>query len=273
LFQPKTSKQQLGSFAGFGLLTGLVILFFFSMGLSKRPIYLLPVLPPLAIALGCQVRAIICSKNEGLFWKTLLTPVSNGAFNFLGILLLAGFGVSFAGMFRGIFKPGTGFTLGFIFLTGLCIWIILKAGKPERKLSFAITAGALFLTLYAGIREILPAYNHIFSLRGHLRAHLKAEKQLPTLVVCYPHLWDSAPFYLPDAEVVSFSRNEKSLLLKFLNERPNTLLLIKSGKDRKELVQELPEHLEFYAGVQPGTVTVGWVRKKSSDELIGKLVP
>ena len=273
LFQPKTSKQYLGSFAGFGLLTGLVILTFFSMGLSKRPIYLLPVLPMLAIALGCQVRAVLCSNAEGLFWKTLLAPVSNGAFNFLGVLLLAGFGVSFAGMFRGIFKPGTGFILGFIFLTALCFWVMLKAGKPERKLSFLITAGVLFLTLYVGIREILPAYNHIFSLRGHLRAHLKAEKQMPSLVVCYPHLWDSAPFYLPDAEVVSFSRNEKPLLMKFLNERPNTLLLIKSGKDRKELVQELPDHLEFYAGVQPGTVTVGWVRKKSAEDLLGNLVP
>jgi len=123
------------------------------------------------------------------------------------------------------------------------------------------------------IREILPAYNHIFSLRGHLRAHLKSEQKKPSLVVCYPHLWDSAPFYLPDAKIVSFSRNERSMLIKFLNERPNTLVLIKSGRDRNELVQELPNHLEFYAGVQPGTVTVGWVRKKSEDTLLGNLIP
>jgi dolichol-phosphate mannosyltransferase len=273
LFQKKTGQQTLGSFGGFGLMTGLMILFFYSIGVCKRPIYLLPVLPPLAIALGCQVRVLLSSPEGILRWQTLLTPTSKGAFNFLGIILLAGFGVAFAGMFRGIFKPSTGFILGFVFLTALCIWIILKAGNPDRKISFAISGVLLFMTLYVGIREILPAYNHIFSLRGHLRAHLKSEQKKPSLVVCYPHLWDSAPFYLPDAKIVSFSRNERSMLIKFLNERPNTLVLIKSGRDRNELVQELPNHLEFYAGVQPGTVTVGWVRKKSEDTLLGNLIP
>jgi len=271
--KPNSNKQSMGSFAGFGLIAGVVIFTFFSIGGSKRPIYLLPVLPPLAIILGCQVMALVTQKREKIVWQSILIPGTEGSFNFLGIILLIGLGISFAGIFRGLLKPDTGFLLGFLFLTSLCIWVIVKAALPDKKMSFAVTGAFLFLTLYLGVSELLPAYNQLFSIRGQLRAHLKFEKKKPSLVVCYPHLWDSAPFYLPETEVISFSRSEKSQMILFLNQRPNTLLLIKSGKDRKELVQELPQHLEFITDAQQGTVTVGWIRKKSDEHLQGNLVP
>lgn len=270
---PQANKQSMGSFAGFGLIAGVVIFTFFSIGGSKRPIYLLPVLPPLAIVLGCQVMAILIPQKGKSIWQSLLISGTQGSFNFLGIILLIGLGVSFAGIFRGLLKPETGFLLGFLFLTALCIWLLLKAALPDKKMSFAITGTFLFLTLYMGVSELLPAYNNLFSFRGQLRSHLKSEKQKPSLVVCYPHLWDSAPFYLPEAEVVSFTRNEKSQMIQFFNQRPNTLLLVKSGKDRKELVLELPQHLEFKADGQMGTITVGWVKKKSVEHLQGNLIP
>jgi hypothetical protein len=48
-----------------------------------------------------------------------------------------------------------------------------------------------------------------------------------------------------------------------LKARPDTLLLVKSGKVKDELLKELPASVEFVTRGKPGAVTVGWVRQRT----------
>jgi hypothetical protein len=48
-----------------------------------------------------------------------------------------------------------------------------------------------------------------------------------------------------------------------LKRQPDTLLLVKSGKVKDELLKEMPASVEFVTHGKPGAVTVGRIRQRT----------
>ena len=117
--------------------------------------------------------------------------------------------------------------------------------------------------LFVGIEQLLPAYNQQFALRFELAAEAnRAPRQSKLSVACYPQRFDSASFYLPQAEVRVYNADQRRELFNDLQHRQSTLLLVRTGRPLEELLREFPESVEFVTRGKPGAVTVGWVRQR-----------
>jgi dolichol-phosphate mannosyltransferase len=236
---------------GFFLLASAWTLLFFSLAGCKRPSYILPALPPMALALGCY----IASKAPGRGWAALTHRASRPASGMAGLALVLAVGMAGLAVNQGLLRPSAGFLLAGAALAGL-------AALAWRKVSWAVAGAMVFTALLLGVFHLLPAYNRQYALRGHLRhtAERVKGKQLP--VACYPQRWDSISFYLPKASVRTYGPAERKELIDDLRTRPQTLLLVKSGAALKEVLADLPLGVEFIHREQRGPVTVGLVRRR-----------
>ncbi|MSR30554.1 MAG: glycosyltransferase [Gemmataceae bacterium] len=268
-FRPTGNGAGLGMLGGFCLLAAFFSLLFFSLALCKRPIYLLPMLPALAMALGCRVVFLLEKQCPEGIWPALWSLNSRFCLSWIGGLLFLAGGLSLAAVARGLIRPEAALVFSLLSLGSGALVLLLTMAKEDLRASWGLAGVATFLFLWLGVREILPAYNNAFSLRGHLREHLRLGQGAPEVVVCYPHRWDSIPFYLPGARIQTFGNGEKEKMIEFLRGRNDTLVLVRSGRERRELVQMLPSQLEFQTSMNPGSITVGWVRKKATTPVSG----
>ncbi len=240
---------------GFFLLAFLWGLLFFSLAGSKRPVYILPAMPPLALALGCYLDVLL-ARRRAPDWAALWRRTSPVAYRAALLALAAGAGVAVLAGTSGLLKPAHALLLTALAGAGLSF----VAGR--RRLSWAACGGATFAVLVVGLFQLQGPYNRQFALRGHLRAEpgLAAAPGVP--VVCYPQRWDSVSFYLPHADVRVYGAAERARLLADLRARPQALLLVKSGPVLEELLRELPASVEFVARGRPGAITAGWVKPR-----------
>jgi hypothetical protein len=98
--------------------------------------------------------------------------------------------------------------------------------------------------------EVLPGYHEGFSLRGHLRQAVKPRPGPESIaqlsgnpgveLVCFPHRWDSASFYLPHAKVVVFGPDEQLAMENHLRQNPDALLLMKPGRVLNQFLAKFP---------------------------------
>jgi hypothetical protein len=230
---------------GFLLLAGLGGLLFFSASGCKRPVYILPVMPPLALALGCYLDIASRAYSGGLLRATSLLATGATWLVLAGALGGAAWGAC-------LWLPGP---IGFV-LVGLCLAGAVLLGRM-RTVSWVSCAVVTFAALFAAVQFLLPAYNEQFALRQPL-ANLEPSGERLT-VVCYPQRFDSVSFYRPDAEVQVFTAAQVPQLLRCLADRPGALLVVKSGAAADALRCALPESLEFVR-CGGGAVEVGWVR-------------
>jgi dolichol-phosphate mannosyltransferase len=241
---------------GFFLLAFLWCLLFFSLAGSKRPVYILPAMPPLALALGCYLDVLLARRRGAPDWTALWRRTSPLAYRAALLALALGAGASLLAGVSGLVKP-----VQVLLLTALAgAGLTVVAGRG--RLSWAACGGVTFAVLLVGVLQLQAPYNRQFALRGHLRAQpdLAAAPGVP--VVCYPQRWDSVSFYLPNADVRVYGAAERARLLADLRRRPRVLLLVKSGPVLEELLRELPPSVEFVAHGRPGAITAGWLRPR-----------
>jgi 4-amino-4-deoxy-L-arabinose transferase-like glycosyltransferase len=242
---------------GLFLLSSLLCLVFFSASGCKRPAYILPAMPPLALALGCYLDRLVPRPRRQtdagirLLWQwrsrmasltTLLVLTSA-----LAILALAGF--------KHLLQLHTVLILTLLAVGSFAILC-------TRRASWGICAAVTFVVLALGVYHLQPTYNRQFALRSQLRSRAVLAEKGPLSIACYPQRWDSVTFYQPQAEVRVYTREQRRQLLDDLRTRPRTLLLVKSGKHLDELLRELPDSIEFVLHGQPGLVTAAWVRPR-----------
>jgi dolichol-phosphate mannosyltransferase len=241
---------------GFFLLASLWGLLFFSLAGSKRPVYILPAMPPLALALGCYLEVLLARRGLRPDWTALWRRSSPLAYRAALLALAVGAGAAVLAGVSGIVKPAHALLLTALAGAGL------SAVAGRGRLSWAACGGVTFAVLLVGVLQLQAPYNRQFALRGHLRAQtdLAAAQRVP--VVCYPQRWDSVSFYLPGADVRVYGAAERARLLADLRARPRVLLLVKSGPVLEELLRELPPSVEFVARGRPGAITAGWVRPR-----------
>jgi 4-amino-4-deoxy-L-arabinose transferase-like glycosyltransferase len=241
---------------GFFLLAFLWCLLFFSLAGSKRPVYILPAMPPLALALGCYLDVLLRRHRRAPDWSALWRRTSPLAYRAALLALAAGAGVAVLAGAGGLIKPAHALMLTALAGAGLS----LVAGRG--RLSWAACGGVTFAVLVVGLFQLQGPYNRQFALRGHLRAQLDLAAAPGAPVVCYPQRWDSVSFYLPRADVRVYGPAERARLVADLRERPRVLLLVKSGPVLEEMLRELPPSVEFVARGRPGAITAGWVRPR-----------
>jgi dolichol-phosphate mannosyltransferase len=236
---------------GFPLLAGLGCVAFFSLSGCKRPGYVLPAIPALALALGCYIDRWVPAR---LGWSGLWTLRCRAAHQLTVALLAASLALVVVACGKGLVRPSTAVPMGLAVLLGLG----LLSGR--RRLSWAVLGATCFAVLLLAVLQLLPSYNRQFALRGLRREHeLGVIDRLP--IVCYPQRWDSVSFYLPHARVRAFGRDQHDALIAELQSRPETLVVVHSGKACRELAQALPPSLELVVRGREGALIAAWVRR------------
>lgn len=253
--------RQRTSALGFCLLSGLWGLLFFSLAGCKRAVYVLPALPPLALALGCYLDALLPRwRAAGVpAWASLLRPRGGLLARRATLLMLAlGGGAGLLGVVVGMFAPLDGLaTAAAALVACLVLW---ASGK---RASWGHCALATFALLFIGVQVGLPAYNERFALRTSVAAYrdtLSRDAAGTVPVACYPRGFESVSFYLRRGDVRIYEAGQRSRLIADLHRQRYTLLFVRSGRPVEELLRDLPETVAFEPERQGGGVVVGWVR-------------
>jgi hypothetical protein len=132
------------------------------------------------------------------------------------------------------------------------------------KASWLACGLSTFAMLFLALHVLLPGYYRKFSIRSELRSLAAHVDKTDVPLVCYPHSWDSARFYLGCPDVHTYSPVEKRLLFAHLHARPSTLLLVKSGHVLDDLLRALPGSLKFVPVGRPGSIAVaGLIRSET----------
>jgi hypothetical protein len=239
---------------GFFLLSSLLCLVFFSASGCKRPAYILPAMPPLALALGCYLNQLVPRARQhsdaGLLllwrWRSRLAGPAT-----LLVLAMAVVILVLAG-FKHLLTPSTVLILGALAGSGLAFFC-------TRRLSWGVCAAVTFVVLVLGVYYLQPAYNRQFALRDALLSRVVLAEKGPLSILCYPQRWDSVSFYQPQAEVRVYTRERRKQLLADLRIGPRMLLLVKSGKPLEELERDLPYCIQFVPHDRPQLVMAGWI--------------
>jgi dolichol-phosphate mannosyltransferase len=241
---------------GFFLLaSGWTVLFFSASG-CKRAVYLLPAMPPLALALGCYLDALLPSGLARV--EALLKPGGPLAASVTLTALLLGLAADGTAAVKGMVPAGHALAMAAVALaaTAHLLW-------NRRRATWAGCLGVTFAVLYVGVRELQPVYNGQFSIREDLRRHVELLHDAAPRVACYPQGWDSVTFYLPQCDVRVYHADERRRLLQDLGSRPETLLLAKPGRALQELLDDLPGSLQFVTLGRQGLAAVGRVTARA----------
>jgi dolichol-phosphate mannosyltransferase len=245
---------------GFFLLALLWCVVFFSLSGCKRPAYILPAFPLLALVLATFL-------THGLPWHHWVAAAPGHAQRLghrmarrlgeaaLALAVLVGWGAALGGLWSGA-QAGSATLL----MAGA--GVVVRRGETARAAwrSWATCAAVVFVLLLAGTHGLLPGYHERFGLKSQVVPQKDvAGDALP--VACYPKRWDSVSFYL-QRDVESFGPGQERDLVEGLGPRGSALLFVK-GQALPDLLRSLPEGWEFVQRGEAGpNVVVGLVRKR-----------
>jgi 4-amino-4-deoxy-L-arabinose transferase-like glycosyltransferase len=246
---------------GFFLLSSVWCFLFFSLAGSKRSGYILPAMPPLALALGTYLDRALRLPDQRTVLETYLRW-GRLAWRLTGLVVLGGMGLGLLAAAAGIVRPGLALGLAGSGLLGLAV---LRTTVRNRSSEFAwiVCGTATFLVLLAGLHWALPGYARRFSLRGQTRplAELARDHRVP--VISYPRQWDSVSFYLRRNDIRAYTPEERGQLLADLKSYGQALAFIKCDQSLDQLLQSLPISMEFVPAGRQGYVRVGWLRRRA----------
>jgi dolichol-phosphate mannosyltransferase len=246
---------------GFVLLAFLWSLLFFSASGCKRATYILPAMPPLALALGCYLDAIAARALAARADSALARHGAAFAHRATRLVLVAGVAAGLAAPTAGLLRWPAGLLLAAAAAGGL-VAVARPDWRGRPRVAWGLCVATTFGLLFAGVYGLLPGYARKFSLRGHVRP-LADEGADPTVpVVCYPRRWHSVSFYLRRDDVRVYTPAELPRLVEALRAHDETLVFVKTGAPFDELLAGLPPGLEFVAQGRQGALAVGRVRHR-----------
>jgi hypothetical protein len=234
----------------FLLICCLWCLVFFSAADCKRIGYLLPAMPPLALALGYAL-------DRRLEHGIVLPLWTNRA------VLMAGICGALLAAHDELLEPEIAAVLVAVGIIALVYELWRRPSTP--RAAWTRCSLATFALLFVGVTFISPNYYRRFSMADEIRFTASADHgRLP--IACYPHHWDSIGYYLQRDDVRVYDRGSRKRLAADLQERPATLVFVKTGKALNELLEILPPGVEFAPCGQARTVTAGVVRRRSTTQ-------
>jgi hypothetical protein len=242
---------------GIFLLCFAWILLFFSLAGSKRPGYLVPLFPPLALAAGCYLSATLPREKLMSAWAALSRYRARLAYWVTVAALALGLAAGLGMLAVGMHNPARA-----AYLAGACALALAVFVTRARRFqaTWLLASASTFAVLLAGLHGLLPEYARRFSLRHPVHLQLTPERADLT-VFCYPQRWDSLEFYAHRSDVQIFGHAARDELFQALAERECSLLFVQT-KHAAELLKELPVELEFAPKQRDGGVTVGEIRRR-----------
>jgi 4-amino-4-deoxy-L-arabinose transferase-like glycosyltransferase len=243
---------------GFVLLSAAWAFFFFSLAGSKRPIYLVPVFPPLALALGCYLDARLANAGLADIWASLARCRSRVAYGATAVALAGGVGVAAVTLGGGMREPSRAVVL--IMAAGLALAVLLTK-LQSRRTNWVVAGSIAFAMLLGCFHDLLPEYAQHFSLRHPVQIHAWQACDATSQIACYPHRWDTLAFYANRTELAEYSRDHRADLMRSFSHRRPTLLFVQT-KFLSEVLNDLPPEFEFIARSRGDNVTIGEVRAR-----------
>jgi len=228
---------------------------FFSIAGCKRPGYILPAMPLLALGLGCYLDGLFPAVES---FAALWRHGPRLAYVCTFFVLVVGIGGALFAVEFCLMPRLIGLALALVAsvdLLGLG-WLGWQRGPKVSWMLFGVTT---FTLLFAGTYEVLPGYARRFSMRGQVRPHAAECVDASVHVACYPRRWDSVSFYLGRNDVCSYSAEERPRLVADLASAPRTLLFVKSNRALEDLLRDLPASHQFVPSGRRGTIVVGYV--------------
>jgi 4-amino-4-deoxy-L-arabinose transferase-like glycosyltransferase len=246
---------------GFPALCSLWCLVLFSAASCKRVGYILPVMPPAALALGYALdRQFAAGPLTARFFRGVRAASwPNWAAQ---AILAVGMAAALAAIFVGLAKPASCIAMVTFAATGIgCL--AYRSRWQSLQSSWLACALSTFAMLLMALHVLLPGYYRKFSLRDELRSPAVSSQRSHNTVICYPHLWDSVAFYLDRDDVRAYGTTNRNLLIADLCSRPESVLMVKSGHLLNDLLGALPESLEFIPMGRSGLITAGVVHQRT----------
>jgi 4-amino-4-deoxy-L-arabinose transferase-like glycosyltransferase len=245
---------------GFMLLAVLWCVVFFSLSGCKRPGYVLPAFPLLALLIATYV-------THGLPWPRWVALPVPGYAQRLGhrvaqrlgeVALTLGVLGGWGAVLGGLWSAAEAGVATLLLAVATVVVRRVEVGRAAWR-SWATCAAMVFVLLLGGMQLLLPGYHDHFGLRSQIVPQMD---HLAGPVACYPKRWDSVSFYL-QREVETVAPGEERDLIKDLGPQGQRLLFVK-GQALPELLKTLPAGWEFVQRGAPGpNVVVGMVRKKN----------
>jgi len=248
---------------GFLLLCCSWCFLLFSTASCKRIGYILPAMPPLALALGYTLDRRLPGKASsawGFLRENRGTPLAYWATQ--GVLAV-GIGGTLLAAYSGLVKPWRCLALVVPAAAGMG-WLAFRRLRQTPRGSWAACAFSTFTVLFLAVHFLLPGYYRRFSIRTQVRSLMGASYHPRTPVVCYPHYCDSVSFYLDRHDVRSYGSGDRDRLIADLHGSPETLVFVKTGKALNDLLHDLPDSLEFVPRGRSSWVTAGLLRRRSA---------
>ena len=253
---PKTRNPELPQVAGVAMVGLVGGLFFFSLAGCKRPSYLVPLFPYLAMLSGVMLEHF--RDRLPVFSIPRLGKWNWGPSELGGLAWSLGLGFACVGVSRGWIPQSVGVFWGSVSLAGL-VWTLV--GKRIRSESWGMSLGAWAVVMVWGSGWILPGYNGQFSIRGPLASldsirkdgfHGLEEQSPAEVVLCYPQIYYSTGFYTQDAAVEVYGHAERKQLIERILHEPKAIVLVKSSRAWEELEESTPKGWSWQATSDPG---------------------
>jgi 4-amino-4-deoxy-L-arabinose transferase-like glycosyltransferase len=228
---------------GFALVAFASGLVFFSLSGSKRPVYLVPLLPPLALVFGCTLDRLL--PRVAPAWSWMVQHRSAIAWRVAVMGLFAVIALGGAALAANVSKAERAIApiLVALFVLG---WLVGR----ERKANW-FSAGVVALGLVAlAAHDLLPGYARRFSLK-------RAAQADPTTsaVFCYPQPFDAVSFYRQEP-IRSFGAGTRGRLIAELQHAGPALLFVKTSH-LNDVLADLPPTLKFETVLDEAGVTAG----------------
>lgn len=238
---------------------------FFSLSGCKRPGYILPAFPLLALMLGAFVThglpwrmwmhsASRMADRSGRIWARRLTLTACA----MGIV--CGTAAALAELWpwqHAAFLAGAFTLLAFI--------VLVPPARLPAWTSWAGCVAIMYFFLFLGQRAFLPDYHDRFGLRRQVQAvgEYEQEEQLPILT--YPRRWDSVSFYSRRDDVESYTSQERAKFIGDLKSHGKAIVFLRRDGTLQDLLNALPAEMEIeFLGRKSDYVAVGVIRKRGS---------
>lgn len=243
---------------GVFLLSAVWIVAFFSIAGSKRPVYIVPALPPLALALGCALDALLPQVRWASVWNVLRRHRSALAWWTTAGVLIAGLAIAGAAVYAGLLTSDRAL-LPMLALIGTLVCLISR--QRDHRASWLWVGGATAALAAFSVHELLPEYAGRFSMRHPIRMHAWRVPPRESAIYCYPHRFDSVSFYARQNEVVGYSRGQRPELIDALEQRRRALVVVQT-KYLDEVLDDLPPSVECVKHQQERNITIVEVRRR-----------
>jgi dolichol-phosphate mannosyltransferase len=258
----RAGRRRPAALGVFLLALGWCVLFF-SLSGCKRPGYILPAFPLLALVLATFL-------THGLPWRRWLAAhggrvqAAGGqlAHGLLRTALALGAVVACAAAGASLWSWGEAAAAMALLVAGLVVFRRAGAGEPAWR-AWAWCGGTVATLLVIGTHALLPAYHERFGLRQQVVEQLDVARARGVSVACYPKRWDSVSFYLR-RDVDVYTPRERRDLFDDVRTRGEVLLFVKRDGALSELLRTLPDGLVFEPRGEPGrNVVVGMLKMRA----------